>query len=392
MNAKKTCHTNFSSLKVNHANPMRSGIKETKQKMNTSPPCLLIVDDERLQRTLLRGILRQNGYLVLEAASGLEAMQILQQDHTVDVILLDILMPEMGGFEVLEQLKADPLTREIGVIMLSGVSRAADKVRAFQLGAADYMEKSSKVAEVLARVSTHVELRRANAALQFHNSDFEHVLSLLLACSWQAERDENGQLAVELVFANRAALAGCAPAVIEAALQVALTPLPTAGGRFATFLSLQDPQGKTVLFRVAGSAMGSGRIAGMIQMHNGCEPDFRSIFERSPAPQLLVEPHSGVILDANQAAAALYGWQRDDLQRHRFDGMTNSLEGGSPLQSAARLLDRPAQIQVDHHFGSGESGRVMVFTTPVQVDGQRVVHCIVQVLASSLYPHRQDDA
>jgi PAS domain S-box-containing protein len=359
--------------------------------MNSQSPRLLIVDDERLQRTLLRGILRQNGYLVLEASSGSEALQILQQDQAVEVILLDILMPGMGGFEVLKHLKADPGSRDIRVIMLSGVSRAEDKVRAFQLGAADYMEKSSKVAEVLARVSTHVELRRANATLQFNNADFKHVLSLLLACTWQAERDEDGQLAVELVFANRAALAGCAPAVIEAALQVALTPLSTTGERFATILSLQDPQGKMILFRVAGSDLGAGRLAGMIQPHTGRDPDFRSIFERSPAPQLLVEPNNGVILDANQAAAVLFGWRRDDLQRHRFDGITNPLEEESLLDGKAHLLESPAQIQTDQLLGSGEMGRLVVFTTPVEVDGQCVVHCIVQVLEQSLYPHRQDD-
>ena len=237
--------------------------------MNSIPPRLLIVDDERLQRTLMRGLLHQNGYLVLEASSGQEALQILQQDQVVEVILLDILMPDMGGFEVLEQIKADARTRDIRVIMLSGVSRAEDKVRAFQLGAADYMEKSSKVAEVLARVNTHIELRRASAALQFHNADFEHVLSLLSACTWQAEGDIDGPLAVELVFTNSAGLVGCAPAVIEAALQVALTPLSTARGHLETVFSLQNPQGKTILFRVAGGDMGDGRIAGMIQPQNG---------------------------------------------------------------------------------------------------------------------------
>ena len=354
--------------------------------MNPQSPRILIVDDVRLQRTLIRGILHQNGYLVQEASSGPEALQILEQDDAVEVILLDILMPEMGGFEVLKHLKADPRTRDIRVIMLSGVTRAEDKVRAFQMGAADYMEKSCNVAEVLARVGTHVELRRASVTLQSHHADFEHVLWLLMACTWQAERDVDGHLQVELVFADPAALAGCAPAVIEAALQVALTPLSMAGGRFATILNLQNSQQKTVLFRVTGSVLGGGRIAGMIQPHTGREPDFRTIFERSPAPQLLVEPKSSVIWDANQAAAALYGWGRDDFQSRRFTGITNQPDSELCAEQAQRLLERPDQIQAEHLLGSGEMGRVMVFTTPVEIDGQPVVHCIVQVLEHSLHP------
>jgi PAS domain S-box-containing protein len=355
-------------------------------KMNPQSPRIMIVDDVRLQRTLIRGILHQNGYLVLEASSGLEALQILEQDDAVEVILLDILMPEMGGFEVLKQLKADPRTRDIRVIMLSGVTRAEDKVRAFQMGAADYMEKSCNVAEVLARVGTHVELRRASSTLQSHHADFEHVLWLLLACTWQAERDADGHLQIELVFADPAALAGCAPAVIEAALQVALTPLSITGGRFSTILNLQNSHNKPVLFRVMGSDLGDGRIAGMMQPHAGREPDFRTIFERSPAPQLLVEPKSGVIWDANQAAVELYGWQRDDLQSHRFYVSTKPPEGERSEEQAERMLEGPDQIQADHRLGSGEMCRVEVFTTPVEVDGQSVVHCIIQVLERSLHP------
>jgi len=101
---------------------------------------ILIVDDEIHIRRLTARVLEMAGYRVLEAASGSEALQLIQETRP-DVITCDISMPGMSGFDVLEALKAQPATANIPVIMLTAIGQEKDAARATELGAADYVTK-----------------------------------------------------------------------------------------------------------------------------------------------------------------------------------------------------------------------------------------------------------
>ncbi|MBD2091180.1 hybrid sensor histidine kinase/response regulator [Microcoleus sp. FACHB-1515] len=126
---------------------------------------ILIVDDTPNNLRLLSSMLTQQGYEVRSAISGAVALMAVRTVHP-DLILLDISMPKMGGYEVCEQLKADPQTQDIPVIFLSALSEAIDKVRAFQVGGVDYITKPFQVEEVLARVENQLTLRRMQMDLQ----------------------------------------------------------------------------------------------------------------------------------------------------------------------------------------------------------------------------------
>jgi two-component system, sensor histidine kinase and response regulator len=128
-------------------------------------PNILLVDDTPANLQLLSGMLRQQGYKLRPAPSGKLA---LRAAHTLppDLILLDIRMPEMDGYEVCERLKADPVLKEIPVIFLSALSETMDKVKAFAAGGVDYITKPFKLDEVLARVETHLALQRQKRQLQ----------------------------------------------------------------------------------------------------------------------------------------------------------------------------------------------------------------------------------
>ncbi len=119
---------------------------------------LLIVDDQPKNIQVIGTIIRGKGYLASFAQSGREALELVKQNPP-DLILLDIMMPEMDGFETCRRLKENPETKNIPVIFLSALSDTMDKVQGFELGAVDYLTKPIQREEFLIRIQTHLEIQ-----------------------------------------------------------------------------------------------------------------------------------------------------------------------------------------------------------------------------------------
>jgi cyclic di-GMP phosphodiesterase len=143
------------------------------------PDKVLMVDDNPTNLQVLQATLEGQGYRLLAARDGASALSVVAK-ATPDLILLDIMMPEMDGFEVCQRLKSDPATFEIPVIFLSALGQTEDKVKGLELGAVDYITKPFQPEEVIARVNTHLTLRClqrqlavANAELRELNEDLE---------------------------------------------------------------------------------------------------------------------------------------------------------------------------------------------------------------------------
>ncbi|GAB1543286.1 hypothetical protein NUACC21_59600 [Scytonema sp. NUACC21] len=119
---------------------------------------ILVVDDIAANLRLLVDILRKNGYEARAVINGHSVLEIALASQP-DLILLDILMPSLDGYEICQQLKACPETRDIPVIFLSALNEGIDKVRAFEVGGVDYITKPFQVEEVLARVNNHLAQR-----------------------------------------------------------------------------------------------------------------------------------------------------------------------------------------------------------------------------------------
>lgn len=132
--------------------------------IDTSLGSILIVDDSADNLRVLSATLRQQGYQIRCAKSGSMALLGVQA-FPPDLILLDILMPEMDGYEVCHRLKANPQTCDIPVIFLSALDETNDKVKAFQAGGADYITKPFQGEEVLARVEHQLTIRRLRQQL-----------------------------------------------------------------------------------------------------------------------------------------------------------------------------------------------------------------------------------
>jgi putative two-component system response regulator len=133
---------------------------------------ILIVDDTP-ENLLLLSELLQPHYRVRAASSGVRALQIAASDPRPDLVLLDVMMPEMDGYEVIGRLKADALTASIPVIFVTALESSQDEERGLVLGAVDYITKPIRPAIVLARVKAHVELKLARDGLQNQNAVLE---------------------------------------------------------------------------------------------------------------------------------------------------------------------------------------------------------------------------
>jgi len=174
---------------------------------------ILIVDDTPANLHLLTRILQQNGYKVRTVANGELALQAVNA-ALPDLILLDITMPSMDGYEVCARLKANAPTEEIPVIFISALDELLDKFKAFAVGGVDYITKPFQVTEVLARVKTHLALREmlvrleeANARLiaqndelQARNTELEEALApiktlsgLVPICAWCGRKIQDEQ-------------------------------------------------------------------------------------------------------------------------------------------------------------------------------------------------------
>ena len=141
----------------------------------THAPQILLVDDNPTNLQVLYQTLDGHGYRLLAARSGKDALSIAQR-AAPDLVLLDVMMPDVDGFETCERLKADARTRDAAVVFLSALTDARDKVRGLELGAVDFIHKPFQAEEVIARVKTHLTIRQLQAELRARNDELEHEL------------------------------------------------------------------------------------------------------------------------------------------------------------------------------------------------------------------------
>jgi putative two-component system response regulator len=139
------------------------------------PATIMVVDDTPANLNILRLMLQGKGYRVLAFPSGRTALNAMNSNPP-DLIMLDVMMPEMNGFEVCERLKASQALQDIPVLFISALTDVADKVKAFAVGAVDYVTKPFSFEEVNARVDTHLRMRKMKLELERHNLYLEALV------------------------------------------------------------------------------------------------------------------------------------------------------------------------------------------------------------------------
>ncbi len=143
-------------------------------KQNT-PFTIMIVDDTPANLRMLEEMLKGQGYRVVAFPKGESAIKAAFRNPP-DLILLDIRMPEMDGYEVCRQLKTDERLRDIPVIFISALRETLDMVKAFDVGGVDYVAKPFRFEEVQARVETHLQIRRMQKELEKHNLNLQELV------------------------------------------------------------------------------------------------------------------------------------------------------------------------------------------------------------------------
>ena len=184
--------------------------------MTTDTGRILAVEDDPLALKILRKHLESQSYNVETASSGVEALEKLSAGSVFDVVLLDIVMPELDGYQTLERIKADEALRHIPVIMISGVDELSSVVRCIEMGATDYLQKPFDRAILQARLNSSLAEKRLRDLELEYLEQVGHVISAAAA----VEANEFDPAALETVAARDDALGQLARTFQRMALEV----------------------------------------------------------------------------------------------------------------------------------------------------------------------------
>ena len=238
--------------------------------MNQKNPVLLCVDDEEANLKLLEKLLVPRGYSVICAASGKDALRMIKS-QPIDLVLLDIIMPGMDGFEVCRQIKEDQKFRNIPVIMVTALSAKQDRIRGIEVGADDFLSKPFDLAEVLARIKMLLKMKRLDDERKHAEAQKEDALAAL----------QKSHVELEIKVQERTAKLAQANALLQA--------------------DIIERQ------RVEDALLES-------------EERYRALFDRS-LDLVYIHDFEGRFIDANEAALNLFGYKKDEFRSLDFSSL-----------------------------------------------------------------------
>ncbi|HSE37155.1 MAG TPA: response regulator [Blastocatellia bacterium] len=161
--------------------------------LGTTNARILVVDDTPANIQTLTAILKQQGYQISVATNGRQAIEVIEKVHP-DLVLMDVMMPEMDGYEACRHIKASPLWRDLPIIFLSAKTETSDIVHGFELGAVDYVAKPFNAHELLARVNTHLTLQSLRRQFELRNAELARELEVAQELLTDARRRVEGPL------------------------------------------------------------------------------------------------------------------------------------------------------------------------------------------------------
>jgi sigma-B regulation protein RsbU (phosphoserine phosphatase) len=216
------------------------------QQKATQQKSILIVDDTPINIGVISGALKDT-YKTKVATSGEKALAIANGSDKPDLILLDVMMPEMDGYEVCRRLKANPETRDIPVIFLTGQTGTEDETMGFEVGAVDYIHKPFSEPVVKARVRTHMMLREAHAL----------IAKQLIAMHIEMEMGRQIQLSI---------LPKSTPKLPGIEIVARYMPMTAVAGDFYDFIIVDEKRLGILVADVSGHGLPSALIASMLQV------------------------------------------------------------------------------------------------------------------------------
>jgi serine phosphatase RsbU (regulator of sigma subunit) len=214
--------------------------------MNAEVKTVLLVDDEPANIKIVNSILKDI-YKTRIATNGAKALELANQDPAPDLILLDVMMPEMNGYEVCSRLKSADQTRDIPVIFLTGQTEIDDETKGFEVGAVDYIHKPFSPAVVQARVRTHLVLRGIR----------EQLAMQLQAIQGEMETARQIQLSI---------LPREIPAIKGLEIAARYIPMTSVAGDFYDFIPIDEKRIGILVADVSGHGMPAALISSMLKI------------------------------------------------------------------------------------------------------------------------------
>jgi phosphoserine phosphatase RsbU/P len=230
---------------------------KTNKQMSAGAKTVLLVDDAPANLQVVNSILKST-YKIQIATSGEKALKIANQSPAPDLILLDVMMPEMDGYEVCSRLKSAADTRDIPVIFLTGQTETADETKGFEVGAVDYIHKPFSPAVVRARVHTHLVLRGIR----------EQLAGQLLTIQREMETAREIQLSI---------LPHEIPSIKGLDIAARYIPMTSVAGDFYDFMQIDEERTGVLVADVSGHGMPAALISSMLKIalaaQAGCAAD-----------------------------------------------------------------------------------------------------------------------
>jgi serine phosphatase RsbU (regulator of sigma subunit) len=214
--------------------------------MNAEAKTVLLVDDEPANIQIVNSILKDT-YKTRIATSGAKALELASQEPAPDLILLDVMMPEMDGYEVCSRLKSADHTRDIPVIFLTGQTEIEDETKGFNVGAVDYIHKPFSPAVVQARVHTHLVLRGIRAQLA---SQLQTI---------QSEMNTARQIQLSILPRE-------IPAIKGLDISARYLPMTSVAGDFYDFIAIDEKRIGILVADVSGHGMPAALISSMLKI------------------------------------------------------------------------------------------------------------------------------
>ena len=221
---------------------------------------VLVVDDKpenlKILTNLLKGACR-----VMAATNGPKALEIAGSEHKPDLILLDVMMPDMDGREVCRKLKLDPCTRDIPVIFITAMSEAEDEALGFELGAVDYITKPFNPTIVEARVRTHLELKEKNEIIKREREELRVAHEKLSQAMSQLQGD------IQVAAGIQKAMLPQEDVRLPEALTIVtrFCPEMAVGGDFFDYRALDERHVALILADVSGHGLQGAFVTGLIK-------------------------------------------------------------------------------------------------------------------------------
>jgi serine phosphatase RsbU (regulator of sigma subunit) len=315
-------------------------------KMENRKLLLIVDDDPRYVR--LASLILEADYRILGATGGKHALEILQTEPLPDLILMDVKMPEMDGFELCRNLKASPRTRNIPVIYLTGQIEAKDETSGFEAGAVDYIHKPFSRSVMKSRVKTHIMLREAHDQLA----------------------DQLATIAAELELARelqQSILPSEAPRMPGVTMAARYLPMTAVAGDFYDFIAIDERHVGVLMADVSGHGLPAALIASMLKVSLAAQAPHASDparvlagmnqslcgkFKRHyvTAAYIFLDLEKGMVRYAGAGHPPLLLWSREEGQAKEF--VENGLFIGPFVDTK--------YTSVEIHVGAGD--RLLLYT------------------------------